>query len=271
MRTWLTFFILAAAVFFAACESPEDSFWVKPHDVTGKPVYTTASGLIYIPIETTNEAKPKLGEDVTIQLTVYNKELTETLEHTYGTYKSGIDPLIPGLEEGLALMTNGSVYRFIMAPHLAYNNDTLIFEITLAGISPDPEFWPAISEVKKYLSDNQIAADSIAPGLYISFDEPGIGPPPFPGSTCELAYRGTLFNGEQFDAISATDPFIYVYKVDNVIRGFELAVGYLKEGAKAKVYIPYFYGYGKQGTGSIPAYDPLIFELELLKFTLPEE
>jgi FKBP-type peptidyl-prolyl cis-trans isomerase len=39
----------------------------------------------------------------------------------------------------------------------------------------------------------------------------------------------------------------------------------MNTGAKFKFYIPYNLAYGARNSGSIPAYSPLVFEVELLE------
>jgi FKBP-type peptidyl-prolyl cis-trans isomerase len=53
------------------------------------------------------------------------------------------------------------------------------------------------------------------------------------------------------------------------IVGFENGIKKMKLGEKAMVLIPSAFGYGTTGRGTIPAYTPLLFEVEVTKITIP--
>lgn len=79
----------------------------------------------------------------------------------------------------------------------------------------------------------------------------------------KVHYTGTLINGTVFDSsVKRGKPA--EFPVNAVIRGWVEALQMMKVGEKWKLYIPYDLAYGSRGTGSIPPYSTLIFEVELL-------
>lgn len=76
-------------------------------------------------------------------------------------------------------------------------------------------------------------------------------------------YRGTLINGEEFDASPAGQPFPMTLQV---IPGFKEALTTMPVGAKWKLFIPAELAYGARGAGAkIKPNSTLIFELELVE------
>jgi hypothetical protein len=55
-----------------------------------------------------------------------------------------------------------------------------------------------------------------------------------------------------------------------MIPGFEEGIALLGPGGKAKLYIPYFLGYGDRSAGKIPAQSDLVFEIEILSIGAPK-
>ncbi|MBE8719554.1 FKBP-type peptidyl-prolyl cis-trans isomerase [Sphingobacterium pedocola] len=77
-------------------------------------------------------------------------------------------------------------------------------------------------------------------------------------------YRGALIDGKQFDSSYDRGQPINL-ELDRVIEGWKIGIPLMKVGSKYKFYIPYNLGYGERGSGEIPAFSTLIFEVELLE------
>lgn len=72
--------------------------------------------------------------------------------------------------------------------------------------------------------------------------------------------------GEKFDSSKdRKEPFETAIGVGYVIKGWDMGIPGMKVGGKRKLTIPHHLGYGKYGTGTIPGFATLIFEIELLK------
>jgi len=78
--------------------------------------------------------------------------------------------------------------------------------------------------------------------------------------TCDVTYKGTLKDGNQFDAGTTS------FSPNQVIKGWTEAMQLMGEGDKWKLYIPYDLAYGERGSPpKIPGYSPLVFEIEIHK------
>lgn len=90
----------------------------------------------------------------------------------------------------------------------------------------------------------------------------GNGSLPTARSTVKVHYRGTLIDGKVFDdSFARKRP--EVFRVNEVIDGWQEALKAMPDGSRWMVYIPYEQGYGTRACGNIPAYSTLIFEVEL--------
>ncbi len=113
-----------------------------------KDTVTTESGLKYIVQEKGNGEHAEPGKDVEVHYTGYltngkvfdsSRERGEPIEFVLGEGK-----VIPGWEEGIALMNVGDKYRLIIPPKLAYGEKgagnvippkaTLIFDVELMNV-----------------------------------------------------------------------------------------------------------------------------------------
>jgi len=104
------------------------------------------------------------------------------------------------------------------------------------------------------------------PKLIIEDMVVGKGPAVKDGDHVLMHYIGTLQDGTKFDSsYDRGQPFETPIGVGYVIKGWDMGVPGMQVGGKRKLTIPYQFGYGKYGTGDIPGFATLIFEVELLK------
>lgn len=96
--------------------------------------------------------------------------------------------------------------------------------------------------------------------------------------TIMVDYTGYMLDGRVFDTSVQSvaedegmfnpnrpyEPFRVQLGVSNVIVGWHIALSQLREGEKATVLIPSFYGYGKEGNGPIPGNTVLVFDLDII-------
>jgi FKBP-type peptidyl-prolyl cis-trans isomerase FklB len=88
---------------------------------------------------------------------------------------------------------------------------------------------------------------------------------PTANDDCDVHYKGTLPSGAKFDS-SYDRGSPASFKPTQVIKGWTEALQLMREGDKWEVYIPYDLAYGASGRPpKIPAYSPLVFEMELMK------
>ena len=87
------------------------------------------------------------------------------------------------------------------------------------------------------------------------------------GSKLSVHYVGTFrADGKKFDSSrDRNQPMDFTYQEQRMIPGFEEGIGLLGKGGKAKLFIPYFQAYGKNGRpGAIPPYSDLVFDIEII-------
>jgi FKBP-type peptidyl-prolyl cis-trans isomerase len=81
-----------------------------------------------------------------------------------------------------------------------------------------------------------------------------------------LKYTGRFTNGKIFDGNTAkTDSFQVTAGGTRTVIGFQVSAEKMKVGEKAVVVFPSTLGYGEKGSGSIPGFTPLVFELYMTK------
>lgn len=124
--------------------------------------------------------------------------------------------------------------------------------------------------VKQYLSKNNINAQRTPSGTYVQVLNPGTGEPVAAGKNVSVKYKGQTFGGTVFDSnmdstFGHTEPMTFTVGVGQMIRGFDEGVQGLKEGAKARIFIPSMLAYGAQPPSpQIKPYEHLIFDVEVL-------
>jgi FKBP-type peptidyl-prolyl cis-trans isomerase len=105
---------------------------------------TTDSGLKYKITEEGDGPKPEIGDQVLVE---YRGTLEDGTEFDSGEipFTLGVDPIIPGWEEGIALLNEGSSAELIIPADLGYGaqgqgeippNATLYFDVTLKEVTP---------------------------------------------------------------------------------------------------------------------------------------
>jgi FKBP-type peptidyl-prolyl cis-trans isomerase len=114
--------------------------------------------------------------------------------------------------------------------------------------------------IEAYLLENNITISPTYSGLYYIETFKGKGAAADGGDKVSVRYRGTFLDGEEFDS------GVYTFTIGRgeVIRGWDEGISYMNEGGKAILLIPSSLGYGPYGSGDIPGYTPLLFEVELM-------
>jgi FKBP-type peptidyl-prolyl cis-trans isomerase FkpA len=91
----------------------------------------------------------------------------------------------------------------------------------------------------------------------------GSGPHPSVSDVIKLNYEGRLTDGTVFDSSFARgEPEIF--PLNQLVRGWQMAVPQMGVGDTAEIAIPAEYAYGPRGKGPIPAGATLFFKIELL-------
>ena len=119
-----------------------------------------------------------------------------------------------------------------------------------------------LAEGKAFLAKNALKenVDTTASGLQYTIIAEGAAEKIAPQDTVWVNYKGTLINGEEFDANDST-----MFVANRVIRGWTEGLGLLGEGGKAVLYIPSDLAYGERGNRAIAPNSVLVFDVEVLK------
>jgi FKBP-type peptidyl-prolyl cis-trans isomerase FkpA len=145
----------------------------------------------------------------------------------------------------------------------------------LKGVEP--------AKMSKYIADNKIKATKTASGLNYEITKAGSGPTITKGDTAVVNYVGKLVSGKVFDtslkdvaqkektydAMRPYAPIRIAVGAGAVIPGWDEGLQLLNKGAKATLVIPSKLAYGEQGLGPVPAYAPIVFEVELVDIVKP--
>lgn len=135
--------------------------------------------------------------------------------------------------------------------------DNLRFELDETGqnvyASLAPQWNPGATVLIHYFNDRKLTEGNLSPLL---------------NSTVDVKYIGRLYNGVAFDSsytftASYGDSLLRATPT-SLIAGWQIALTDMRVGDSARVVIPYNLGYGINGSGSIPPYSTLVFDLKLV-------
>ena len=235
----------------------------------------TESGLQYHIFEEGDGRAPEDGEVVSVHYTGYLADGTE-FDSSVGSgqpfsFAIGQGLVIPGWDEGIALLNVGDKGRLILPSELGYGpqgagggiippNATLVFDVELVDIRPGSPDSPNEVDESDYTTTES--------GLqYIDLVE-GDGATAEAGNTVSVHYTGWLATGMKFDSsLDRGTPFTFNLGAGSVIAGWDEGVAGMQVGGVRQLRIPADLAYGETGAGNgtIPPDAVLIFEVELLE------
>lgn len=240
-------------------------------------VQMSASGLYYVIGEVGNGVMPTLTDTVTLDFDLF---LGDGIAYT-STGSSGIpldivvDQLVPGLQEGIQLLSAGGSGIFLIPGPLGFasfpdgieDDDLLIYFVFLRDINGQFAGDAERGEIQSYLDRNSLTADTITDsGLHVIHLEEGNGEFPTVQNTVTVSYHGTLLNGTIFD--SSRDRGVdATFALNSVIQGWQEGIPLISKGGKSILIIPSAIAYGDNSPSSaIPPNSVLVFEVELIDF-----
>ncbi len=86
---------------------------------------------------------------------------------------------------------------------------------------------------------------------------------PLDNSTVKLKYMLTNINGDTIDSSYSLTDSLYECKPNDMVTGFWVATTNMHVGDSVTAVVPFGCGYGVNGSGAIPPYSTLIFQIKL--------
>lgn len=251
----------------------------------------TSNGIEYKIIKTTEDARMvATGDNLHIHMKVVLDKNDSALFDSYKNDKPYYIPSgEPTLKDVFAMMKKGDSVIFKVVADTLYGN---FGEGLPAGVSPGDmiTFYTSLIDIynaqemqKKIENQNGefVIKDSIALNNYLSGQkdvqttstglkyqvvQKGTGKQVKKGDKVTVKYRGALLDGVIFDETKEGNPaFTFTVGAGQVIAGWDEGFQLMKEGDKLKLIIPWTLGYGARGSGPIPPYSTLLFDVELIK------
>ncbi|MFN3784873.1 MAG: FKBP-type peptidyl-prolyl cis-trans isomerase [Spirosomataceae bacterium] len=172
---------------------------------------------------------------------------------------------ISGFLESIALLKEGEKGVFLIPSSLAFANNpptgvpnwsVLRVDLELVKIRDEKE------QIEEHIADNKLTLTrTTASGLHLIRSSTQGGTGNFVnGDRIVLKYKGSFLNNTSFDSGELT----VIIGSGGVIKGFEEGITLMQVGEKATIIFPSSIGYGARGSGSIPPFTPLRFDLEII-------
>jgi len=182
------------------------------------------------------------------------------------TFKLGAGQVIKGWDLAMSQFSVGDEAIIILPPNLAYGdrtagqipaNSVLIFDLKIVDVIPAPKPF-VVSETAEVVETES--------GLKYTRVENGRGPELTKGMRVVVHYTGFFEDMTVFDSsVERNEPVELILGRNMVIKGWEEGLTKLREGDKARLWVPYNLAYGEQGRGPIPPRSDLIFDIEVLE------
>ncbi len=278
-------------------EEEKLKLYLTDNKITTKP---TESGLYYIETKRGKGSKIDSSKYVKIHFAINlingnkifsTRDRGEPIEIEYGK-KFDTD----GLEEALGKMKKGGKANLIVPSSIAFGEmgrggvippfSILLYDVEIIDIRSKTEYdkekalerekqkaenqkmmKSEKAKISKYIKDNNITTKPTKDGLYYIETIKGTGEKAESGKKVKVHYSLYLTDGTKLQSsLDSGQPFEFTLGKGQVIRGWDEGISMMNEGGKAKLIVPSIIGYGERGKGKdIPAYTPLVFEVELLE------
>lgn len=243
---------------------------------------TTESGLVYEETLAGEGRAPQPGDIVYVHYVGTLEDGTE-FDSSYQRgqpypFALGQGEVIPGWDEGIALMREGGKATLTIPPSLAYGeagaggvippNATLTFDVELVQVEDPP---PTPTPLPPPTSIDDAEFTETESGLKYAVMQAGDGDTPQEGAPVTLHFKGWLEDGTALaDSYVNGQPITITLGREEVMAGWDEAIALMQVGEIAQFIIPPSLAYGEEGAGGvIPPNTGLVFELELVEVADP--
>jgi FKBP-type peptidyl-prolyl cis-trans isomerase len=187
--------------------------------------------------------------------------------------------LLPGLNEGLAMMEQGDRSTLIIPSEIGLGGkstnivppySTLIFDLKVHEVIED-----IVAHENKNFQD-YLDTLMTTPELYLDIDTTSTGVYFFQtekGDTTitpeinefvRVFYTGYFFDGTVFDTNESQAFYRFQVGKGTVIPGWDEGIQLIEKGSKGILVVPWDQAYGETGSATIPPYENLVFDIQLL-------
>src|SRR6478736_1069657 len=127
------------------------------------------------------------------------------------------------------------------------------------------------AEGEAFLAANQSkpGVKTTGSGLQYKILAEGSGESPKPEDICVVKYRGTFIDGVEFDSSERAPGGTATLAANRFVRGWTEALTHMKPGAKWQLFVPASLAYGENGNRNIGPNTTLLFDVELVSFSVP--
>jgi len=270
-------FVLLGCLFFASCGNKYKGF------------KKTGNGLYYrFHIENPTRHVPENDEVISLEISIRTEKDSIVSVPKQISVMMQASRFKGDIYEALSLMHEGDsaefiinakkyfeIYNYGQIPSFVKNDEMMLwFTIRIDAIQSLEQYKQAAVDarleaekqaIENYLTANALTASPQASGLYYIEIKEGRGKNAANGNRVMVHYTGKLLDGTVFDSsIERGNPFTFRLGAGEVIKGWDEGIALMKKGGKAFFLIPSYLAYGERSTGNIPAYSPLLFEVELI-------
>lgn len=246
-----------------------------PPDFAGADYDTTDSGLQVAIVEEGDGDPAESGKIVRVHYTGKLGDGT-TFDSSQGgepiRFTLGSGSVIPGWDEGIAMLNEGDRALLVIPPELGYGaagtggippNATLYFEVELVEVLEGGPAEPVAVDEGDYETTDS--------GLQVYVVEGGEGETPEEGQPVRIDFTAWLTDGTRIaSTIDQGQSTVFALGTEQLFPGLSEAVSTMRVGGQSQFIIPSDLAFGEQGaSGGIPPNSDLIFLIDLLELLPP--
>ncbi|HSM18881.1 MAG TPA: FKBP-type peptidyl-prolyl cis-trans isomerase [Hyphomicrobiales bacterium] len=246
-----------------------------PEDFAGADYETTDSGLQFAILEQGDGDAAAAGDIVRVDYRglLGDGTMFDTSEGGEPIrFPLGQGAVIPGWDEGIALLNEGGRALLVIPPDLGYGeagsggvippNATLYFEVELVEVLEGGPDEPVDVAEEDY--------ETAESGLQVYVIEEGDGEMPEDGQPVRVDYTAWIGDGTRLDSsIDTGEPLVFALGSEQIFAGMSEAVSTMRVGGQSQFIIPPELAFGEEGAGAIPPNSSLIFLVDLLEVLPP--